>query len=92
MVLQQGMAMGCAILTTDIPGPSEVIEAGRSGLLVPPKDERALTEAMSPLLTDLSLRTSLSQEGLIRVRTLFNRERMVELTWQDCMRMMNLSV
>ena len=92
MVLQQGMAMGCAILTTDIPGPSEVIEAGRSGLLVPPKDERALTEAMSQLLTDLSLRTSLSQEGLIRVRTLFNRERMVELTWQDRMRMMNLSV
>ncbi len=60
MVLQQGMAMGCAILTTDIPGPSEVIEAGRSGLLVPPKDERALAEAMSQLLADSSLQNQLS--------------------------------
>ena len=92
MVLQQGMAMGCAILTTDIPGPSEVIEAGRSGLLVPPKDERALAEAMSQLLADSSLRERLAQEGLTRVRTLFNRERMVELTWQDRMKMMNLTV
>ncbi|MBQ7517332.1 MAG: sugar transferase [Bacteroidales bacterium] len=92
MVLQQGMAMGCAILTTDIPGPSEVIEAGRSGLLVPPKDERALAEAMSQLLADSSLRARFAQEGLTRVRTLFNRERMVELTWRDRMKMMNLSV
>ena len=46
MVIQQAMAMGCAIITTDIPGPSEVIVENESGLLVQVKDSEALQKAM----------------------------------------------
>lgn len=83
MVIQQAMAMGCAVITTDIPGPSEVIEAGKSGLLVPVKDPSALRNAMDRLYSDISLREQLASAGLQRVREKFSRERMVKLNFKN---------
>lgn len=89
MVIQQAMAMGCAVITTDIPGPSEVIEKDVSGLLVPPRDFTALGRAMNWLAQDGQLRERLARAGYRRVCERFGRERMLELTYQDRIRMMN---
>lgn len=89
MVIQQAMAMGCAIITTDVPGPSEVIEESVSGLLVPDHSAKDLAKAMIQLADDEALRSSFAKAGLERVRNLFNRQRMLELTYQDRIRMMN---
>lgn len=89
MVIQQAMAMGCAIITTNVPGPSEVIEEGESGLLVPDHSARDLANAMIQLADDAELRTNFAKAGLERVRKLFNRQRMLELTYQDRLQMMN---
>ena len=83
MVIQQGMAMGLPVITTDIPGPSEVIEEGISGILVPPKDAACLLEAMLCLLYDHSLRVRMGMAGYRRAKLLFNRRRMLELTLYD---------
>ena len=82
MVIQQAMAMGCAVITTDIPGPSEVIEADKSGLLVPVKDSAALNCAMDRLYSDNSLRKQFVTDGLKRVREKFSRDRMVRLNFE----------
>ena len=89
MVIQQAMAMGCAVITTDIPGPSEVIEKDVSGLLVPPRDFTALGQAMNWLAQDGQLRERLARAGYRRVCERFGRERMLELTYQDRIRMMD---
>lgn len=89
MVIQQAMAMGCAIITTNVPGPSEVIEEGESGLLVPDHSARDLADAMIQLADDAEQRTNFAKAGLERVRKLFNRQRMLELTYQDRLQMMN---
>lgn len=89
MVIQQAMAMGCAIITTNVPGPSEVIEDEISGVLVRDHSAEDLMLAMKRLGADKELRESFIAAGLERVRTLFNRERMLELTYQDRLRMMN---
>ena len=83
MVIQQAMAMGCAVITTDIPGPSEVIEADKSGLLVPVKDSAALNCAMDRLYSDNSLRKQFVTDGLKRVREKFSRDRMVRLNFEN---------
>ena len=83
MVIQQAMAMGCAVITTDIPGPSEVIVDGESGVLVPPYSAEELASAMEDLAQNGEKRESLAQNALERVRTLFNRERMVRLTYEN---------
>jgi glycosyltransferase involved in cell wall biosynthesis len=45
----EGMAMGRAIITTDVPGCRETVKAGLSGILVPPRDTEALFDAMIAL-------------------------------------------
>lgn len=89
MVIQQAMAMGCAIITTNVPGPSEVIENEVSGVLVRDHSADDLVLAMRRLGNDEQLRANFIAAGLERVRTLFNRKRMLELTYQDRLRMMN---
>ncbi|MFN3388534.1 MAG: glycosyltransferase family 4 protein [Allosphingosinicella sp.] len=42
----EAMAMGRPVVTTDAPGCRQTVEHGRNGLLVPPRDDRALEAAM----------------------------------------------
>ena len=83
MVIQQAMAMKIAVVTTDIPGPSEVIEANRSGLLAKAKDIASLTDAMEKIYLNDDLRNSLAAQGYERAKKLFDREKMLELTCID---------
>lgn len=89
MVIQQAMAMGCAIITTDIPGPSEVIVRDESGLLVPVKDWEALKQAMEVLFNAPELKSKFVSAGLKRVRECFRREKMLELTFENRCQMIN---
>jgi glycosyltransferase involved in cell wall biosynthesis len=50
--LLEGMAMGRAVLTTDVPGCRETVDGGRNGLLVPARDAAALTEGMLEMIAD----------------------------------------
>jgi glycosyltransferase involved in cell wall biosynthesis len=42
----EAMAMGRAIITTDVPGCRETVQHGHNGYLVPAQDSSALAEAM----------------------------------------------
>lgn len=72
--LLEAMACGKAVIGSDIPGISEVITHGINGVLVPPKDPKALAEAITRLLEDRSLRRRLGENA---------RKMMVEkYSWQ----------
>lgn len=45
-VLMEAIAMGKAVITTDIPGCRETVDDGKNGYLVQPKDVNGLAEAM----------------------------------------------
>lgn len=45
----EGMAMGRAVITTDVPGCRETVKSGQNGILVPPRDTDALFDAMKAL-------------------------------------------
>ncbi len=51
----EAMAMGRAIITTDVPGCRETVIDGHNGYLVPPRDSKALFHAMHRFLDDPSL-------------------------------------
>ena len=46
MVIQEAGAMACPVITTEIPGASEVLENNKSCLLVEPKNANSLYEKM----------------------------------------------
>lgn len=52
-VLLEAAASGRPIVTTDVPGCREVVIPGETGYLVPPRNARALAEAISKLLDDV---------------------------------------
>ena len=52
MVIQEAAALGCPVITTDIPGASEVLENGVSCLLVKPADWESLYEKMNEICED----------------------------------------
>ena len=54
--IEEAMAMGIPCITTDIPGPSEVLENEVNGLLVKVKDTQSLLSAMERYLLDENLR------------------------------------
>ncbi len=83
MVIQEAAAMALPVITTDIPGPSEVIEDQVTGLLVPVHDAVALGKAMNRLADDPALRDRMGRAGLERDRRLFAREIMLHNTLVD---------
>jgi glycosyltransferase involved in cell wall biosynthesis len=63
-VIVEAMASGAPVVSTDCPhGPGEIIQHGRSGLLVPVGDSTALAAAILRVLADDGLRRRLSQGG-----------------------------
>jgi D-inositol-3-phosphate glycosyltransferase len=62
-VLVEAMAMGKTIVATNSGGVPEIITNRSTGLLVPPQNVQALTEAILKLLNDEHLRFSLSKEA-----------------------------
>ncbi len=63
-VLIEAMANGCPVVAFDCPyGPSEIIEHGMTGLLVPKGDVAALGRTLARLLADDGLRRRLGAAG-----------------------------
>jgi glycosyltransferase involved in cell wall biosynthesis len=59
VALLEAMACGCAVIASRTGGIAEVVEDGRSGLLVPPGDPQALASALARLAGDSRLREEL---------------------------------
>ena len=81
--LMEAMAMEIPTVSTTISGIPELIQDGRTGLLVPPKDAVALAEAIAALLDNNKLGYALGKAGRIRVMEEFeigkNVDRLVDI-------------
>ena len=62
MVLLEAMTLGVPAVAFDCPtGPAEIIDDGRTGLLVPPGDVGALADAICELIEDPERRTAMRE-------------------------------
>jgi glycosyltransferase involved in cell wall biosynthesis len=67
-VVHEAMSRGRAVVGTRPGGHVDIIEDGRSGLLVPPGDADALREAMVRLIEDTDLRDRLGAAAAVRAQ------------------------
>lgn len=67
-VIVEAMACGLPVVSTNCAGPSEIIENGKNGILVPRSDERALAKGILQVLNNSFLAQKLSKQGLNRAK------------------------
>ncbi len=80
LVLLEAMACSKAVVATDVMSIPEIVQQGKTGLLVPVRDVSALAEALDTLIEDPELRDQFGKAGFQRARTEFTVERMVRKT------------
>ena len=71
-VLMEAQSQALACVATRLPGIAELIEDGRTGMLVRPADPRALAAALEALIRDPARRARLAAAGERRVRRDFD--------------------
>ena len=76
----EAMACGLPVIATSAGALPEVVEDGKSGILVPPQDAHALAKAIEQLLSDEQLRRVMGEEGRKRVQTHFTWEQAAKKT------------
>lgn len=79
-VIVEAQASGVPVVATRVGGVVEIIEDGKNGFLVHPRDDEALAEAISRILKDPALASRLVQEGRRKVEEKFSLARMAEDT------------
>jgi len=87
MTLLEAMRAGRAAVATGVGGNGEAIAVGKTGLLVPPQDPKALAEAVTALLADREKAQAWGAAARERWARLFTAERMTRDTeriyWEE---------
>jgi len=77
LAILEAMALRRPVVATQVGGVPEMIENGKTGLLVPPRDPQALADAIVRLLTDHPLADILARAGHDFVHANFSVEHMI---------------
>lgn len=62
-IVVESMVAGKPVVATNFGGPAEIIKDGENGVLVPPKDEKALASAIIKLFKDDELRNRIAEKA-----------------------------
>ncbi len=71
-VLLEALASGLPAISTALVGIPEIIENGKTGLLVPPGEPRSLAKAIGEVLRNPELQKRLAQAGRAKAETVFD--------------------
>jgi glycosyltransferase involved in cell wall biosynthesis len=78
VVLMEAMATEVPVVASGVMGIPELVEDGKSGLLVRPGRPRALADALARLAASADLRRELGRAGRARVESAFSLERSLQ--------------
>jgi glycosyltransferase involved in cell wall biosynthesis len=79
LTLIEAMSMGTPVIACDASGPSEILDHGRYGCLVPKGDAGKLSDAVEKMLSDSEFRAKKVRESLERAGA-FSKENMISET------------
>lgn len=76
--LLEAMTLKKAVVCTNIFGNQEVVINGETGLLIPPRDSKALSDAINNLLDDYEQAKKMGEAGYLRIKKDFSAKKMTE--------------
>ena len=74
----EAMSHGLAVVATNVGGIPELVQEGVHGLLVPPKNQSSLANAIEQILMNPALRREMGRLGFSRVQKEFSFDAMME--------------
>ena len=74
MSLLEASAMECTIITTNVPGCNDIVEHGKSGLLVPLKDSLSIFLALKMFINNPNLKKKFGKAARKKTKLYFNDE------------------
>lgn len=77
IVLTEAMAVGKPVISTDTDGSREIVVDGKTGIIVPVKNQQSLAEAILSLLAKPDLMVQMGEEGSKRVAQYFNCKKFI---------------
>jgi len=77
-VIAEAMATGKPVVSTTVAGIPELVANRETGLLVPPREARALADAMEQFARDENLRADFGRAGRLRIEQKFTIEKTIE--------------
>lgn len=88
LAILEAMAAGLPIVATHVGGNSQVVETGKNGILVPPRDPTALADAMKTLIDNRDLAREMGNMSRALVEREFSIEMVAEKTtalFKECL-------
>lgn len=89
MVVVEAEAMGLPVIVTDIPGPTDAMVPGKTGLLVKKKDTDSLVRAMRLLVDDLPMRKRFGEAAHEFAVENFDQKRLFQAFLEDLRRLLS---
>lgn len=87
-IVIEAQAMGIPVIVSDIPGPTDAMVSGKTGLTIPVKDTDALRQAMEKMKSDAVLRVEMGAQGRCFVEERFDQKKLCEAILQDRKKML----
>lgn len=81
-VVMQAGAMGLPAIVTDINGCNEIIVEGENGTIIPPKNTKALQDAMMKMHADTEWRVQLQQKARPMIASRYDQQ----LVWNEILK------
>ena len=82
-IVIEAQAMGVPVIVSDIPGPTDAMSPGETGLTVPAKDAQALRQAMEKMADQPDTRVEMGENGRRFVEERFDQKKLCEIILQD---------
>lgn len=76
--IQEAMAMGRGVITTDTPGCRRTVKEGYNGWLIPPRQTQPLVEAMERMIQNPNMRKEMGQNSRIFATETFDVNRVIQ--------------
>ncbi len=74
LVLVEALGCECATVVTDLPAMRDIVDHGKSALVVPQKDSAQIAKKIRLLLEDVKLRQTIGRQGRVQVLQKFDWE------------------
>jgi len=84
----EAAASGLPVVATDIRGCRQVVETGRTGLLVPVRDAVALAEAIATIANDPDRRTAMARAARAKAEAEFDQTTQIRITLETYARLL----